>query len=275
MRKNDERVPEEFCCAGTGKPLYLPVVTNGGIVYSCAALHEMFRRSAGVPRCKVTKESMYHFPAVCIALHQYLWVKYRGTMRSRQKEDEAVLDSLGLAVPDIATVQDDFGRAFQCKVSRELAYEPCVLYSGTIISKYTIPTNGFVKDPDRLCACALHGQIPEKCDVLEMAIRDMLPQEYSQRAKEAPLAKATRCVPLLRDPQTYVHIGMGCDGCGMLPIFGTAWYDSACLERVGFHLCDACYRLGFHRRVLTGRFGQDHLPTNTMVQVETTECGLV
>merc|ERR1719162_1999219 len=100
-------------------------------------------------------------------------------------------------------------------------------------------------------------------------IRDLFPKEYSQRAKDAPSAKKIAAPEIKFDADAYVNFGLGCDGCGLLPIRGRAWYDADCPEKAGFHLCDACYKLGFHRRVLTGRFNQTHMPTNTMKEVET------
>merc|ERR1712232_1466933 len=182
----------------------------------------------------------------------------------------------GNAMPQLATAPDDEGdegflEEFQCVVSGELAYEPCALSSGSIVSAYCIPEGGFKKDPDRLIACALHQQVPKRSTTLEAMIRDKFPQEYSQRAndlaEEGIQPKNVEQTELFTDPEEYVHIGLGCDGCGMFPIRGTAWEDKNCPEVVGFHLCDKCYKLGYHRRVITGKFNQTHMPKNRMVEV--------
>merc|ERR1711862_1009020 len=102
-------------------------------------------------------------------------------------------------------------------------------------------------------------------------IRDKFPKEYSQRANAAAKQglAAAKTEPKIHqlDPTAITHFGLGCDGCGIWPIQGDAWEDANCPENVGFHLCDACYQLGFHRRVITGRFNQTHMPKHIMVKV--------
>jgi len=162
--------------------------------------------------------------------------------------------------------EEGFKQEMHCVVDDELAFEPCCLSSGSIVSAHNIPDNGFKKDPDRFFACALHGQIPRKSVALEYIIKDMFPKEYAELAREVPPSKALMRVPLETSDQ-HLHIGLGCDGCGMWPILGKAWYDADCPEGVGYHLCDGCYTFGVHRRVLTGRFNQSHLPNNRMIEV--------
>lgn len=271
-KQHVDRVADEFLCAGNGKPLYMPVVTNEGIAYSYLTLYDMFRRAEGPVKCKVTGEHIQTFPNVCLPLHQYLFSRHRGLMRSRRAEDEAaLLEKFKVQMPDVPINPDDgddgFEEAFECVVSGELAYEPCVLSSGTIVSKHCIPEGGFKKDPDRLFACALHGQIPKKSDTVEAAIREMFPKEYSQRAKDAPTARNQVSTKLQATEEDYVHIALGCDGCGMHPIIGNAYEDVDCPDWVCFHVCEACYKLNFHKRVLSGRFNQVHMPDHRMVLV--------
>merc|ERR1712137_1318033 len=100
-------------------------------------------------------------------------------------------EKFGFPLPGVSEAPEEDGdggflEEFQCAVSRELAYEPCCLSSGTIVSAYCIPEKGFVKDPDRLTACALHNQAPKKSAALEFVIKDKFPQEYAQRAMTLP-----------------------------------------------------------------------------------------
>lgn len=265
---------KDFLCSATGKPLYMPVVTEAGHCYSYAALFEMFMKApGGVAVCKVTQQRLRYFPNVCLPLHFYLWENHRQVMRSRRQEDEFLMqDKYGLELPDIPiepedTSEDGWLEVFECKVSGELAYEPCVLSSGTIVSAYCVPPAGFKKDPDRFIACALHLQIPAECKPLATIIREKFPKDYSNRAKEAPPTKKKLPRPE-EDTDLDIHWGLGCDGCGMWPIKGPAWYDVDCPQSVGFNLCNGCYENGYHRRVMTGRFNQTHMPTNKMAPVQ-------
>jgi len=272
-----ENVPKEFRCAATGKALYLPVITTDGIAYSYAALFEMFMQAEGQPICKVTKEIINFFPAVCQPLHHFMWDQYRSSMRSRRTEEEAAMwEKFGIGLPNITTAPEDEGdegflEEFECVVSGEMAYEPCALSSGSIVSAYCVPEDGFKKDPNRLIACALYGQAPKKSATLEAMIRDKFPKEYSQRASELAKAgimtKKRESKPLDFDPQSYIHMGLGCDGCGIWPIRGRAWTSTQCPESVGFHLCEDCYTYGYNKRVITGRFNQSHMPNHKMVPV--------
>mmetsp|Transcript_136696 Transcript_136696/g.424665 ORF Transcript_136696/g.424665 Transcript_136696/m.424665 type:complete len:287 (+) Transcript_136696:57-917(+) len=279
-KKGTETIPKEFRCAATGKALYMPVITTEGVAYSFAALFEMFMTSQGLPLCKATEEPIRFFPGVCMPLHYFMMSEFRTSMRGRKQQDEAdMFEKFGLPMPALPEAPEDdtdegWLEAFNCVVSDELAYEPCVLSSGTIVSAYEVPEGGFKKDPDRLVACALHQQAPKKSLALEAMIKAKFPKEYGQRAND--LAKqgiqATgkwadgTCKAF--DQDEYIHWGLGCDGCGMWPITGKAWQDADCPDKAGFHLCDACYKFGYHRRVITGKFNQNHMPKNTMKEVE-------
>lgn len=278
-----ETVPKEFRCASTGKPLYLPVITLKGIAYSYEALFEMFMNptQGGKTICKVTEEPIEFFPSVCVPLHHYMHKEFPNAMRSRAQQDAAEMwDKFGMQLPQISSEPDQEGddgflEEFECPVSNSLAHDPCCLSSGTIVSASSVPKGGFKKDPDRLVACALYGQAPAKSETLETMIKTMFPKEYAQQA--ADLAKQGfsdtfaegTSKPLPQDE--YVHWGVGCDGCGIWPIRGKAWYDTQCPDKAGFHVCDPCYKFNFHRRVITGKFNQHHMPKHKMEEMPQNE----
>lgn len=279
MAPGPDDIPEEFLCAATGKPLYLPVVTLGGVAYSYVALFDMFMRAQGAPICKVTQEPIHFLPSVCLPLHHHLLAQFKGAMRSRKNQDEAEMrDKYGLPVPNVTDAPDEEGEAgfleeFRCAVSGELAYEPCALSSGSIVSAHCVPDGGFRKDPDRLIACALHGQAPRPSPTLEAMIKSHFPDEYADRRASLQadgligtgFARGT-CRAFDAQAED-LHLGLGCDGCGLWPIRGKAWADADCGDRVGFHLCDDCYQFSFHKRVLTGKCSQGHLPRHRMVEI--------
>ncbi|CAK9034191.1 E3 ubiquitin-protein ligase PRT1 (Proteolysis 1 protein) (RING-type E3 ubiquitin transferase PRT1) [Durusdinium trenchii] len=265
-------VPDEFCCAASGRPLFYPVVTDQGIAYCYSVLFEMFLK-AEVPKCVVTGEPITFFPNVCTALHHFMLDVYKKDLKGRKAIEESILAVFNLKVPSIADAPDEDGddglmEEFTCPVSKTLAFEPCCLSSGTVVSARAIPPGGFKKDPNRLVACALHGQAPKTSEVLALMIRTKFPSQYKAlEAKNAgvELVPQPTCSDFPAD--AYVHLGLGCDGCGLWPIRGVAYEDVDCRSATGFHLCEACYELGYHKRVLGGRFNQGHMPKNTMCRV--------
>lgn len=264
-------VPEEFCCAASGRPLYYPVVTDQGVAYCYSVLFEMFMSSPmGAPKCVVTGEPINFFPNVCTPLHHFMLDVYKKDLKGRKQIEETIMASHGLKVPSITDAPDEDGddgfmEDFTCPVSKALAFEPCCLSSGTMVSARSIPPGGFTKDPNRLVACALHGQAPKKSNVLELMIRTKFPSQYKAlESKHGSLEPSAQ--PTCRDfgADEPMHLGVGCDGCGMWPIRGVAYEDVDCRSSTGFHLCQGCYDLGYHKRVLGGRFNQGHMPKNTM-----------
>lgn len=281
MSKNAETVPKEFRCASSGKPLYMPVVTTDGIAYSYAAMFEMFTTAQGLPKCKVSQEPITFFPGVCLPLHHFLMAEFRNAMRGRKQQDEADMkEKFGLRMPQVSDAPEDgdgdegFLEDFQCVVSQELAYEPCSLSSGNIVSAYCVPEGGFKKDPDRLVACALHGQAPKISPTLEAMIKAKFPKEYKARevdlAKQGIQATGKNATGACNEFNTndYIYWGIGCDGCGLWPIRGTAWRDADLDDKTGFHLCDSCYKFGYHKRTIIGRFNQQRMPKNRMEEVQ-------
>ncbi|WMV48243.1 hypothetical protein MTR67_041628 [Solanum verrucosum] len=54
-----------------------------------------------------------------------------------------------------------------------------------------------------------------------------------------------------------VHSEAGCDYCGMCPIVGERYKCKDCTEKIGFDLCEGCYKSSSK---LPGRFNQQHTP---------------
>mmetsp|Transcript_26403 Transcript_26403/g.49644 ORF Transcript_26403/g.49644 Transcript_26403/m.49644 type:complete len:290 (+) Transcript_26403:46-915(+) len=268
-------VPEDFCCASSGRPLFYPVVTDQGIAYCYSVLFGMFVTAEGSPKCVVTGEPITFFPNVCVALHHYMLETYKADLKGRKAIEDNIMSQYGLKVPTVADTPDEEGdegfmEEFSCAVTGQLAYEPCCLSSGTIVSARSIPSGGFKKDPNRLVACALHGQAPKPSAVLELMIRTKFPAEYKAADSKARSAgvEFTQQPTFREFPfDAYVHWGLGCDGCGLWPIRGPAYEDVDIRSSTGFHLCEPCYELGYHKRVLGGRFSQGHMPKNTMIRV--------
>ncbi|KAF2549724.1 hypothetical protein F2Q68_00034639 [Brassica cretica] len=52
-----------------------------------------------------------------------------------------------------------------------------------------------------------------------------------------------------------VHVGIGCDSCGVYPIIGDRYSCKDCKEEVGYDLCKDCYETTSR---VSGRFNQQH-----------------
>ncbi|CAJ1431406.1 unnamed protein product [Effrenium voratum] len=233
----------------------------------------MFLKADVVPTCVVTGEPIWFFPQVCVPLHHFMLDIYKKDLKGRKAIEESILAAFNLKAPVVSEAPDEEGdegflEEFSCPVSGELAVSPCCLSSGTIVSAHCVPRGGFKKDPNRLVACGLHGQAPIKSEVLELMIRTKFPSQYKAlEAKKASveLVPQPTCGDFAADE--HVHLGLGCDGCGLWPIRGAAYEDVDCRSSTGFHLCQACYDLGYHKRVLGGRFNQGHMPKNSMSHI--------
>ncbi|CAJ1431408.1 unnamed protein product [Effrenium voratum] len=212
-------------------------------------------------------------PPVRARLHHFMLDIYKKDLKGRKAIEESILAAFNLKAPVVSEAPDEEGdegflEEFSCPVSGELAVSPCCLSSGTIVSAHCVPRGGFKKDPNRLVACGLHGQAPIKSEVLELMIRTKFPSQYKAlEAKKASveLVPQPTCGDFAADE--HVHLGLGCDGCGLWPIRGAAYEDVDCRSSTGFHLCQACYDLGYHKRVLGGRFNQGHMPKNSMSHI--------
>ena len=79
-------------------------------------------------------------------------------------------------------------------------------------------------------------------------------------ATEPP--KSSPVSDILNDSDSIVHYGVGCDGCGMIPIVGNAFRCLDCPEKIGYDLCGDCYTSSHN---VEGRFGQHHERSHRMV----------
>ncbi|XP_050207061.1 E3 ubiquitin-protein ligase PRT1 [Mercurialis annua] len=61
-----------------------------------------------------------------------------------------------------------------------------------------------------------------------------------------------------------IHIGVGCDFCGMYPVTGDRYRCKDCVEEIGFDLCEDCYNTRSKR---PGRFNQKHTPEHKFERI--------
>ncbi|XP_009629471.1 E3 ubiquitin-protein ligase PRT1 [Nicotiana tomentosiformis] len=164
-----------------------------------------------------------------------------------------------------------------CGICKLLLYRPVVLNCGHVYCE-----NCVINPSDKLCRCPgcqleHPNGYPNVCLVLEHFLEEQFPKLYAER-KSASVDRSNRQIPATRDqdeaasckslpkfdlstwltgggPQ--VHFGVGCDYCGMYPIVGERYKCKDCKEKIGFDLCEGCYKSSSK---LPGRFNQQHTP---------------
>ncbi|CAJ1949409.1 unnamed protein product [Sphenostylis stenocarpa] len=142
-----------------------------------------------------------------------------------------------------------------CTSCKQLLFHPVVLNCGHV------------------CQSPHPRSLPKVSLALDHFLEEQFPEEYAQRRDEIqldqtkvkPKVQTASCsllnggdmIAWLSDPRYKVHVGIGCDFCGMFPITGDRYKCLDCKEEVGFDLCGDCYKT---QARLPGRFNQQHGP---------------
>ncbi|PHU21344.1 hypothetical protein BC332_06451 [Capsicum chinense] len=176
-------------------------------------------------------------------------------------------------------------RYLLCGICKQLLCRPVVLNCGHVYCE-----NCVINPSDKLCRCPVchlehPNGYPNICLILAHYLEEQFPELYASRekasayraARQMPSAQnqdeAAGCKSLPRfdlsawltggGPQ--VHIGVGCDHCGMCPIVGERYKCKDCKEKIGFDLCEGCYKSSSK---LPGRFNQQHTPEHQFESVQ-------
>lgn len=164
-----------------------------------------------------------------------------------------------------------------CGICKLLLCKPVVLNCGHVYCE-----NCVINPSDKLCRCPVcqlehPNGYPNICLVLEHYLEEQFSELYAER-KRASVERPDRQIPSTRNqdeaagckslpkfdlsawltgggPQ--IHFGVGCDYCGMCPIVGERYKCKDCKEKIGFDLCEGCYK---STSKLPGRFNQQHTP---------------
>ncbi|ESW12588.1 hypothetical protein PHAVU_008G125500 [Phaseolus vulgaris] len=160
-----------------------------------------------------------------------------------------------------------------CTMCKQMLFRPVVLNCGHVYCQTCVVNN---TDDDtlrcRVCQSPHPRRFPKVCLELDHFLEEQLPEEYRQRRDAIELKQikvkleTTPSCSLDKgnkgenkdwwsDPDSKVHIGVGCDFCGMFPIIGDRYRCADCTEKMGFDLCGDCYAT---RSKLPGRFNQQH-----------------
>ncbi|TMX03578.1 hypothetical protein EJD97_015692 [Solanum chilense] len=164
-----------------------------------------------------------------------------------------------------------------CGICKLLLCKPVVLNCGHVYCE-----NCVIDPSDKLCRCPVcqlehPNGFPNVCLILEHYLEEQFPKLYAER-KRASVERSDCQIPSKRnrdeaagcksvpgfDLSTWltgggpqVHFGVGCDYCGMCPIVGERYKCKDCTEKIGFDLCEGCYKSSSK---LPGRFNQQHTP---------------
>ncbi|KAK7255944.1 hypothetical protein RIF29_29373 [Crotalaria pallida] len=159
-----------------------------------------------------------------------------------------------------------------CTMCKQLLFHPVVLNCGHVYCE-TCVTN--LADEDLRCqVCQLpHPRgLPKVSLEFDHFLEETFPEDYAWRRDAIQLRQIkvepetpSNCssdngnkgasMDWLSDPDSKVHVGVGCDFCGMFPILGDRYRCIDCKEKMGFDLCGDCYNT---RSKLPGRFNQQH-----------------
>ncbi|XP_059651844.1 E3 ubiquitin-protein ligase PRT1 [Cornus florida] len=169
-----------------------------------------------------------------------------------------------------------------CAACKQLLCRPVVLNCGHVYCEACLVNLG-----DEVCSCqichSMHPNgFPKVCLVLEHFLEKHFSEEYAARkdavlrqpdchhvnrltcptqaqkhAAELSSISTNAYLLWLSGQGPKVHVAVGCDFCGMYPIVGERYKCKDCTEKMGFDLCEKCYKSSSK---LPGRFNQHHTP---------------
>ncbi|XP_004296644.1 PREDICTED: E3 ubiquitin-protein ligase PRT1-like [Fragaria vesca subsp. vesca] len=169
-----------------------------------------------------------------------------------------------------------------CAACKNLLFQPVVLNCGHVYceSCISIPEDGISRC--QICQSMHPNGFPSVCLVLEHFLEEQYPEAYAhrqasslkqadsrlnvrQRAKRSSSTLSDEYLSCMYGGGPKVHIGIGCDYCGMSPIIGERYRCKDCVERMSFDLCGACYKAPSK---ISGRFNQQHKPEHKLENVQ-------
>lgn len=166
-----------------------------------------------------------------------------------------------------------------CVACKELLFRPIVLNCGHVYCETCVSIPADAKLRCQICLSSHPKGIPKVCLELHHFLETQFPTEYELRKNTIKQVDSQQELPIIRsaegsrqsghfsfssderfypswvDGTVHVHVGFGCDFCGMYPILGTRYRCKDCVEVIGFDLCGDCYTT---RSKLPGRFNQQH-----------------
>ncbi|XP_027093587.1 E3 ubiquitin-protein ligase PRT1 isoform X1 [Coffea arabica] len=168
-----------------------------------------------------------------------------------------------------------------CTLCNQLLYHPVVLNCGHAYCESCIVTQTNETVKCQKCESRHPGQTPKVCLEFDNFLKEQFPADYALRRSIIQLkqscsqrenlstcssepAKENSDLLTSSGENAFswwgdhkVHIGAGCDSCGVYPIIGDRYRCKDCTELIGYDLCGDCYNTCSK---LPGRFNQQHTP---------------
>ncbi|KAJ6703081.1 E3 UBIQUITIN-PROTEIN LIGASE PRT1-LIKE [Salix viminalis] len=163
-----------------------------------------------------------------------------------------------------------------CAECKKLLFRPVVLNCGHVYCESCIISSMQGIPRCQICRSLHPNGIPSVCLVLEKFLEEHFSEIYAERrqvfAKQTDCSSSTHTQQLGTQSSSVsasvysswifgngpeVHIGVGCDSCGMIPIIGKRYKCKDCSEEIGFDVCESCHN---NPSEVSGRFNQQHKP---------------
>ncbi|XP_061367005.1 E3 ubiquitin-protein ligase PRT1 [Gastrolobium bilobum] len=203
-----------------------------------------------------------------------------GTIYSEHSSDgEPVNVIIGTPVEGKKLPQDDLYLQqkilvadVMCTLCKQMLFRPVVLNCGHAFCETCVSNLADEMLRCQVCRSPHPRGFPKVCLEFDHFLEEQFPEEYARRRDAVELREikvnpetSSSCsldngnkeenTEWWSDPESKVHIGVGCDFCGMFPIIGDRYRCIDCKEKMGFDLCGDCYNT---RSKLPGRFNQQH-----------------
>ncbi|KAL3680176.1 hypothetical protein R1sor_023132 [Riccia sorocarpa] len=193
-----------------------------------------------------------------------------GRSANCKDENEVSSSSTGVATSDL-----------KCSVCNDLLCRPVVLNCGHVFCEECITSRDDAEESALRCSTcsSIHpGQSPSLFLELHDYLDKTFPSEYARRQREMAERNNKSCVPKKSEQLSnkpgdeekssfrIVHLGVGCDGCGMFPMIGRGFHCMGCERVPGYDLCLSCYE---SQTTPAGRFNQKHTREHRMVEIGT------
>lgn len=206
---------------------------------------------------------------------------------SNGKNIEAAMEVSGTSAADVNHLKQEPHELVSindvlCVACKQLLFQPSVLNCGHVYCKSCIGTLEEKALRCQLCQSLHPKGFLKVCLELNHLLEKRFPKEYAsrrealqikpfhgqrgegqegkQQCSQSPSPQSWNCFSRFGERGSNVHIGVGCDYCGMYPIIGKRYKCRDCFEAIGFDLCGGCYNT---RSKLPGRFNQQHTPEHT------------
>lgn len=203
--------------------------------------------------------------SVQMPLMQSMYNIQGSTLVPERKEIDSGHRDQGGLTQNILTVED-----FLCSSCHGLLYRPVVLNCGEVFCESCLKksTSTVLRCPS--CRDPHPGGSALICLELHQYLETAFPAEYMKRKQDAKHQESAEKIQSVGcnsgdvgdgGTEGLLHMGVGCDACGMFPIVGDRYCCRECTEKIGFDLCGTCYN---KEGSFFGRFNQEHRSSHRM-----------